>query len=410
MDVGKTILLVFSELPYPARLNGISIRYAPIITELARRHDVHVALIVRPDESRYPEGLDQICKSVQIFRRGRVQASLAQRISTRVTKCFSRDVPYPLYSYDNAQIERFLREADSTRAYDSIVWVGSMHLEIGIKVFGGQRIVHDAIDSLYHGHLRKRQRSLFHSIDSAKIAAWERHLIRVTEGTSFVSRIDAELFAGDSALARKVAVFPNGVFLGDFAASHGAAANDGREPVITVGFLGHMGYQPNIEAALRLARIFAAVHAVDPQFRLLIIGRDPAPEVQALATKAGVEVTGSVADIWEYIAKVDIFVFPMVSGAGQQNKVLEAMYGGKAVICNTLANSGIGAVDDDHLLIRKTDEEFAAAILALKRSPEQRLRIAQSGAEFVREKYSWERIIPLVERFWFSAKPVAAGR
>lgn len=410
MEFGKKILLVFSELPYPARLNGISIRYAPIITELARRHDVHVAIIVRPDESRYPEGLDEICKSVALFRRGRVQASLAQRISTRVTKCFSRDVPYPLYSYDNLEIERFLRETEGARAYDSIVWVGSMHLEIGIKVFGGHRIVHDAIDSLYHGHLRKRQRSLFHSIDGAKIAAWERHLIRVTEGTSFVSRIDAELFAGDSTLARKVEVFPNGVFLGDFAGSREPAANDGSEPVVTLGFLGHMGYQPNIEAAQRLYRIFAAVRASDRGVRLLIIGRDPAPEVKALAAKEGVEVTGSVADIWEYIAKVDIFVFPMVSGAGQQNKVLEAMYGGKAVVCNGLANSGIGAADDAHLLIRKTDDEFVAAILALVRSPETRARIAHGGAEFVREKYSWEKIIPLVERFWLSAKPAAVAQ
>lgn len=412
MEFGKKILLVFSELPYPARLNGISIRYAPIIAELARRHDVHVAIIVRPDESRYPEGLDDICKSVALFRRSRVHASLAQRVSTRLTKCFSSDVPFPLYSYDNAEIEKFLREADGARVYDSIVWVGSMHLEIGLKVFGGQRIVHDAIDSLYHGHLRKRQRSIFHSIDGAKIAAWERHLIRVTEGTSFVSRIDAELFAGDATLSRKVEVFPNGVFLGDFAGGREVAGNGGREsaPVVTLGFLGHMGYQPNIEAAQRLYRLFAAVHASDPRVRLLIIGRDPAPEVRALAAKEGVEVTGSVADIWEYIAKVDIFVFPMVSGAGQQNKVLEAMYGGKAVVCNGLANSGIGAVDGDHLLIRTTDEEFVAAILELVRSPESRARIAQGGAAFVREKYSWENIIPLVERFWLSAKPAAASR
>ena len=405
MEPGKRILLVFSELPYPARLNGISIRYAPIIAELGQRHEVHVALIVRPDETRYPEGLDEICESVAIFRRERVQASLMQRVSTRVIKCFSSGVPYPLYSYDNADIERFLRTLEQARSFDSIVWVGSMHLEIGLKVFGGQRIVHDAIDSLYHGHLRKRQRSVFHPIDSARIAAWERHLIRATAGTSFVSRIDAELFAGDAALMRKVSVFPNGVFVGDFAGMRESAANDG---VLTLGFLGHMGYQPNIEAALRLARIYTATRARDPGFRLLILGRDPAPEVRALAAKEGVEVTGSVADIWEYIAKVDIFVFPMVSGAGQQNKVLEAMFGGKAVICNALANSGIGAVDDAHLLIRKTDEEFVSAILSLKRSPETRQRLAESGAAFVREKYSWNNIIPLVEQFWLSAKPAAA--
>lgn len=407
MEFGKKILLVFSELPYPARLNGISIRYAPIIAALGRRHEVHVAVIVRPNETRYPEGLEDICESVEVFRRGRVHPSLVQRLSTRVTKCFSNDVPYPLYSYDNAEIERFLRTLEQARSFDSIVWVGSMHLEIGIKVFGGERIVHDAIDSLYHGHLRKRQRSVFHPIDSARIAAWERHLIRATAGTSFVSKIDAELFAGDAALMRKVSVFPNGVFLGDFAGIREPAANDG---VLTLGFLGHMGYQPNIEAALRLARIYAAVRARDSAFRLLILGRDPAPEIRALAAKEGVEVTGAVDDIWEYIAKVDIFVFPMVSGAGQQNKVLEAMYGGKAVVCNALANSGIGAMDNAHLLIRKTDEEFVAAILELKRSSEMRQRIAQSGAAFVSEKYSWGNIIPLVEQFWLSAKPAAVAQ
>jgi glycosyltransferase involved in cell wall biosynthesis len=400
MAFGKKVLLVFSELPYPARLNGISVRYAPIITALAARHDIHVAIIARPDETRDPTGLDQVCKSVHILRRQRRPVNLLRKIATRIGKCFSSTAPYPLYSYDHAEIEQFLRGVAAAHASDLVVWVGSMHLEIGVKVFGADNIVHDAIDSLYHGHLRNRQRSIFHAIDSAKIDSWERHLINITRRTSFVSQTDAALFAEDPALARKVAVFPNGVYLDDLGDLKPVVNDSG---VITVGFLGHMGYQPNIEAAVRLSKIFDLVHRQDDKFKLLIIGRDPAPEVRKLAESAGVTVTGSVDNVWEYIAKVDVFVFPMVSGAGQQNKVLEAMYGEKVVICNSLANSGVGATDQVHLLVRETDKDFADAILAMRSQRESMRNIAAIGKAFVIERYSWKNIIPLVEDFWFSA-------
>jgi glycosyltransferase involved in cell wall biosynthesis len=400
MEVGKKILFVFSELPFPARLNGISVRYAPIITDLARRHEVHVALIVRPDEARYPEGLDEICESVQVFRRGQPVVGIGQKIATRLVKCISSDVPYPLYSYDNGAIEGFLRQIAQQRNHDLVVWVGSMHLEIGIRVFGEGQIVHDAIDSLYHAHLRNRQRSLFHALDGRKIADWERYLVSATKCTSFVSQVDAALFNADAALEKKVMVFPNGVFLGDFTAQTRVDAEPG---VITLGFLGHMGYRPNIEAAQRLCAIYKLIKERAPDFRLLIIGRDPADEVRALGEIDGVTVTGSVDNIWDYIAKVDAFVFPMVSGAGQQNKVLEAMYGGKVVVCNTLANSGIGATDGEHLLVCETDAEFADAILALKTDSPAMKRVADSGRTFVSDRYSWEKIIPMIEKFWLSA-------
>ncbi|HSB97950.1 MAG TPA: glycosyltransferase [Spongiibacteraceae bacterium] len=153
---------------------------------------------------------------------------------------------------------------------------------------------------------------------------------------------------------------------------------------------------------MRLKKIFDAVVKKDSKFRLLIIGRDPAPEILELAKTAGVTVTGPVDNVWEYIAKVDVFVFPMVSGAGQQNKVLEAMYGEKVVICNSLANSGVGATNQTHLLVRETDKDFADAILNVKRQREAMRAIAASGKAFVRERYSWEKIIPLLEKFWFS--------
>ena len=65
----------------------------------------------------------------------------------------------------------------------------------------------------------------------------------------------------------------------------------------TVAFVATMGWAPNIDAAVWLAReIWPMVRARVPQAQLLLVGKDPARAVQALASR-DVEVTGTVDDV-----------------------------------------------------------------------------------------------------------------
>ncbi|MDR2214597.1 MAG: glycosyltransferase [Nevskiaceae bacterium] len=395
------LLMVFSEKPWPPRANGISVRYAPIIQALGARHTIDVAILARPGSDRFPEGLDQVCHAVHFFQRPRRVPALPIRVANRLLKCVSGKVPFPLDCYDRNDIQGFLQQLNSATPYDLIVWVATSHLDIGLAVFGGNRIAHDAIDSVYHTFIRANSGSLFNAIDARKIKAWEKFLIAQTRCTTFVSQADAALYNGDPALSNKVHVVPNGIYLGDYAAQPTPARSDG---TITLGFLGHMGYPPNIAAVQRLHKILQKVRAVDSHYRLLVIGRSPAPQIQALADEATV-VTGDVDSIWEYIAKADAFVFPMVSGAGQQNKVLEAMYGGKLVISNALANSGIGVTNGEQILLCESDEDFVTAILALRTDHERMDRIAAAGKAFVSERFSWDKTIETLEALWLTGLP-----
>lgn len=397
MSKKKSILLVFPMLPYPARRHGISIRYAPIIEHMTAEHDIHVVVIA--DESIVGgdvSALQALCKSFKMFKRKKQPVSLVRKLWVRLQSLLPGATPHAFYCYDQAEIEKFLRSEVAGLHYDAITWVSSWYIDIGLRVFDPKSIVLDAIDSAYLHHARELDRSLLHQLDERRLLQWERDVTQSVRATTYVSPVDAKEFSRVVSGTSVVHVIPNGVYLADF--SSGGAA-DGRAGM-TLGFLGNMAYPPNIAAAGRLVTIFEKL--ADSSYRLMIIGRDPVEKVRALASDR-VQVTGTVDNIWPYVDAVDCFVFPMLSGAGQQNKVLEAMYAEKVVVCNAMANGGIGGVHGEHLLVCETDEEFVEAIAGLQADPARARAIAARGRQFVVENYSWSSIFPRLETVWFEA-------
>ena len=89
---------------------------------------------------------------------------------------------------------------------------------------------------------------------------------------------------------------------------------DASEP--TVAFVATMGWAPNVDAAVWLGReIWPKVLARVPEARLLLIGRDPAPAVLALADDR-IEVTGTVADVNPFLARPGSSWLPCGPAAG----------------------------------------------------------------------------------------------
>lgn len=393
----KNVLLVFPELPYPARQNGVSIRYAPIIELMSQRYDLHVAIVLRPGAGGDLGNLSDYCRSIHVYQRQAMEPSLLSRMKARILCSIPGQVAHPLYCYDRKEIESFLKGVADERRYDAVVWASSWYADIGIKLFDNANFIFDAVDSTYHWFIRRQHKGLFDWIDARILLHWEKKLIRRTKATIFVSKIDADLYAGDG-FADKVHVIPNGIYLADFEETQGRV----KEHADTLGFLGNMGYQPNIDATMRLEKIFSELLQRDPNFELLVIGRDPADNVKALDEHKQICVTGTVDNIWPFMHKVDFFIFPMVSGAGQQNKVIEAMYAKKVVVCTPLANSGVGGENGKSLVMCDTDEDFVETILFLKRNPSVAAEIAENAHRFVKEQFSWTAKFPKIENLWFS--------
>ncbi len=396
----ESLLLVFPEVPYPARENGISIRYTPIIEKLHEKYEIHVALILRPGiVFKCDDYFSNMLKSISVHQRRPVSVSLFRRVVTRLIKCFPVGLPYQLYYYDNQEIDRFLRTVLS-RNFDRVVWVSSIYLELGFRYIDPKKISVDAIDSMYSYFIREHKKSIFYPIDRYLMCRWEKLIIQKSKSMSFVSPADVSQYKNDPVLNSKVHLIPNGVYLKDCALDLSGDVSIPSARTFTVGFLGNMGYQPNILAALRLKRIFDRLRWRFPGAKLFIIGRDPVSEIQELASDEAISVTGTVESIWPFVAEVDVFAFPMVSGAGQQNKLLEVMIAKRAVVANALANSGVGATPDEDFLLAESDDDFVEAISVLLSNSSKRAEVALSGYSVIRDRYDWDNIVPKLESLW----------
>jgi glycosyltransferase involved in cell wall biosynthesis len=200
----------------------------------------------------------------------------------------------------------------------------------------------------------------------------------------YASEVDAEayrrFFPG-----RTATVVPNGVdttFYSPIDVEH--------EPA-TLVFEGNLMFGPNVDTARRLALdILPRVAAEIPAARLVLVGRDPAPEVRTLGSER-VEVTGTVADVRPYLARGTVFACPMRRGSGIKNKILQAWAMARPVVASTASLGGLAAKDGDNALVRDDDRAFAAAVVELMRDGQRAARLGRSGRETVEREYAWVR-------------------
>lgn len=193
----------------------------------------------------------------------------------------------------------------------------------------------------------------------------------------------------------KISVLPNGVDLDYF-----AAANGPREPD-TLIFSGKMSYHANMAAALNLVqKIMPLIWAERPNVKVRIVGKDPPPEVKALARDKRVSVEGYVPDLRPYLAGATVSVSPMRYGVGIQNKVLEAMAVGTPVVTTSVACSALEAKDNEHLLVADDPPTFARKVLRLLDDAFLWQKISKSGRRYVEEKHDWKLIAGRLEEIY----------
>ncbi|MBX3010554.1 MAG: glycosyltransferase [Caldilineaceae bacterium] len=163
------------------------------------------------------------------------------------------------------------------------------------------------------------------------------------------------------------------------------------DPDPTLLLIGTMHYYPNIDAALHFFQtMHGPLRQAIPQLKVLIVGHQPPPEIQALAALPGVTVTGSVPDVRPYLARSWALAVPLRLGGGTRLKIVEAMASGVPVVSTTVGAQGLDATDGQQLLIADTPEAFVNQTVRLLRDAALRNQLAQQGQALVAAHYSWQ--------------------
>ena len=168
---------------------------------------------------------------------------------------------------------------------------------------------------------------------------------------------------------------------------------DMREETACIMFTGMMNHPPNVDAAHFFAhQIFPQVRRSIPDAEFWIVGRDPLPEVKALADLEGVIVTGFVADIRPYIARATVMVVPLRFGAGMRNKILEAWAMEKCVVSTSIGAEGLEYQHGANILIANEAQEIADNVIQAIKNSHLRDQIRADGRRLVNDQHHPEKL------------------
>ena len=207
-----------------------------------------------------------------------------------------------------------------------------------------------------------------------------------------LKEFDAHITVSDEDRARlnsvnsgsRIFVIENGVDAVHYSNQHSDKGN-------RIVFVGSMDYHANIDGATNFARnVWPVIHESNPGLRFTIIGREPAAEVRQLASRPGIEVTGSVDDVRPFYREALAAVVPLNVGGGSRLKILEAMAAGVPVVSTRLGAEGLNVSDGENILLADTPTQLASQTIGLIDDENLRATIVAGGRALVEAKYDWK--------------------
>jgi GT2 family glycosyltransferase/SAM-dependent methyltransferase/glycosyltransferase involved in cell wall biosynthesis len=156
-------------------------------------------------------------------------------------------------------------------------------------------------------------------------------------------------------------------------------------------FVGAFQHPPNIGAALRLVKgVMPSVWRVLRDVRVTIVGSDPPPEVQRLASPL-VEVAGWVEDLQPLLEKSRLLLAPLSYGAGLKGKITECLAAGLPVVTTAVGAEGLDDLDEC-VLLAEDSGGLAAQAVRLYRDDELWQKLSHAGQTLIAERCSPELV------------------
>jgi glycosyltransferase involved in cell wall biosynthesis len=163
-------------------------------------------------------------------------------------------------------------------------------------------------------------------------------------------------------------------------------------------FVGFLPHTPNSDALEYFIRCeLPLIRREEPRARLTVVGEGASNAMKGLMHDNGVDYRGYVEAISELYREARVYVAPVTSGGGIRTKIIEAMAAGVPVVSNSFAPLGLGLLSDQHLIIRDTPQESAAAILRLFKDDDYWRRVRDSARLLVENSFSLQRVGPRIQ-------------
>ena len=162
-------------------------------------------------------------------------------------------------------------------------------------------------------------------------------------------------------------------------------------------FTGKLSVWANTMMAIKIANeILPKIRLQVPDVKLQIVGSNPPKSVRMLAGEF-VEIHADVPDLAYYYANARVFLHPHDGASGIQNKLLEAMSSGCAIVTTPTGNQGIYAEHGIHAMIAKNDDELVEHTIKLLKNETLAGSISLNARKWIIETHTWEVVFDQID-------------
>ena len=158
-------------------------------------------------------------------------------------------------------------------------------------------------------------------------------------------------------------------------------------------FVGKMDYDPNVIATTWFVKnILPELNKTYPDLVFQIVGAYPHKKVIKLGeNNKNVEVTGRVESIEPYFKGLTIFVAPMLTGAGIQNKIIQAMSYSCCVVTTPTGAEGLD-IQNGEIAICSGVDQWIDCVRELLDSPSKRIEMGIKARQYIINHLSAESV------------------
>jgi sugar transferase (PEP-CTERM/EpsH1 system associated) len=295
--------------------------------------------------------------------------------------------------FHSPELRRRIGELAKARRYDLVLATcSSMAQYVDRKTFGSASVLIDLIDvdsekwSDYANTASGWKRWAY-ALEARRVRQLEAALAERCHKIAVTTSAEADCYRAIQPAGDVVAI-PNGV---DYNYFHPA---DVEESPASCVFVGALDYKPNIDGMIWFCRrVWPTIRARRSDATLSIVGRRPVGVVQELALIPGVRVVADVPDVRPHLWGAQVAIAPLQIARGVQNKVLEALSAGRAVVASPQAILGLGVQVGRDLLAAEQIDEWTTALMQLWSNASERRKLGAAGRAFVMEQHCWDRCL-----------------
>jgi polysaccharide biosynthesis protein PslH len=388
----KRLLLFLPYVPWPLQ-RGTYQRVYHLAEELARHFQMDLFCLSSEAEDRaHLERFEAFCHRIHFepFQNAAWPPFLTDRIW--------HPLPASVRHWWSERARESLREFTKGQSYeiiqfcDLVLWpyIQQVFPDHPLRVMDRSRVdwmyQTEVLDTLQQGWIARTmaRENLW------KITRMERE-VRSELALTVVCGPDDEAFlASKMGPSERIFVLPNGANVGYFDATAWPPQPTAHPSAL---FCGALDYTPNVDA---LAWYFAEIHprvlARHPDFRVMLVGKNPTAGVREHASRAGVDFMGEVPDVRPYYQQAWLQIVPLRIGGGTRLKIAEGLAMCNPVVSTTLGAQGLELEHDGHLLLADEPESFAAAIGRYLDSSELRHEHGRAGRARILDRYTWQAL------------------